>query len=44
MSIFAVTMTKLFVSADIANSPLVGMFGYNNIGVYWDYSDPPRES
>ena len=42
MSIFAVTMTKLFVSADIANSPLVGMFGYNNICVYWDYS-PSRE-
>ena len=35
--IFAVTMTKLFVSADKTNSPLVGMFGYNNICVYWDY-------
>lgn len=43
MVIFAIIVTKISVPEEkITNSALVGMFGYNNICVYWDYS-PSRE-
>lgn len=40
MILFCVTLTKIFVDPDLVeNSPLVDMFGYNNICIFFDY--PP---
>lgn len=37
MVLLAVFITKVFVDEDLDNSPLVNMFGYNNICIMWDY-------
>ena len=43
MVLFAICMHSLFVrGVDMDDTPLVRIFGYNNICVYWDYS-PSRE-
>ena len=43
MVLFAICMHRLFVrGVDMDDTPLVRIFGYNNICVYWDYS-PSRE-
>lgn len=43
MVLFAICMHKLFVrGVDMDDTPLVRLFGYNNICIYWDYS-PSRE-
>ena len=43
MVLFAIVMHSLFVrGVDMDDTPLVRLFGYNNICIYWDYT-PSRE-
>jgi hypothetical protein len=43
MVLFAIAMHSLFVrGVDMDDTPLVRLFGYNNICIYWDYT-PSRE-
>ena len=43
MVLFAICMHSLFVrGVDMEDTPLVRLFGYNNICIYWDYT-PSRE-
>jgi hypothetical protein len=37
----AVVLTRAFVTVDLDHSALIGLMGYNNICVYWDY-EPAR--
>jgi len=37
MVLIAVFITKVFVKEDLSVSPLIQMFGYNNICIMWDY-------
>jgi len=41
MCILAVGLTTFFVDVDLDHSALIGLMGYNNICVYWDY-EPAR--
>ena len=42
MVLISMIVTRVAVDVDMENTPLIEVFGYNNICIYWDYS-PARE-